>query len=176
MRGKVTETLLTADQIQKRVAELGAQINEDYKDTELFGVCLLKGSIIFCADLVRHLTIPVRVDVMRASSYGGGTESSGSVKILQDLDVDISGKDVLIIEDIVDTGRTLHRTLELLSVRHPSSLKVCSLLDKPSRRVVDVDIAYTGFTIEDKFVIGYGLDYDEYFRNLPYIGVLDPNG
>ena len=155
---------------------MGAEISADYANTEIFAVCLLKGSIVFTADIMRHMTPPVTVDLMRASSYGGGTTSSGSVKILQDLDRDITGRDVLIIEDIVDTGRTLHRTLELLQVRHPNSLKICTMLDKPSRRVLDIDIAYTGFSIEDHFVVGYGLDYDEYYRNLPYIGILDPNG
>ncbi|CAM2065817.1 hypoxanthine phosphoribosyltransferase [Sulfidibacter corallicola] len=176
MRGKITDILFDESQINSRVAELGAEINADYAGRDIFGVCLLKGSIIFCADLVRHIKVPIRVDVMRASSYGSNTESSGSVKILQDLDIDIAGKDVLIIEDIVDTGRTLHKTLELLTVRHPNSLKVCTLLDKPSRRVEEIDIAYRGFSIPDKFVVGYGLDFDEYYRNLPYISVLDPNG
>ena len=176
MKGSIVEVLFTHEQIQRRVAELGSQISADYQGKQVFAVCLLKGSMVFTADLMRHLTTPVTVDVMRASSYGSSTTSAGSVKILQDLDKDITGLDVLIIEDIVDTGRTLHRTLDLLRVRRPNSLRICTMLDKPSRRVIDIDIAYTGFTIDDHFVVGYGLDYDEYYRNLPYIGILDPNG
>lgn len=175
MKGTITETLLTEEQIQARVRELGAQITADYQGREIYGICLLKGSMIFSSDLIRSLKVPITIDVMRASSYGGSTESSGSVKILQDLDKDISSRDVLVIEDIVDTGRTLKKTLELLQFRNPKSLRVCSLLDKPSRRVIPIPIDYTGFTIEDKFVVGYGLDFDEYYRELPYIGVLDPN-
>lgn len=174
IQGTIKETLFSAEAIAEKVAELGAQISKDYQGKEIFGVCLLKGSIIFCSDLIRHITVPIKIDVMRASSYGASTESSGSVKILQDLDTDITGKDVLIIEDIVDTGRTLRKTYDLLAFRNPKSLKICSLLDKPSRRVTPVDIDYTGFTIEDHFVVGYGLDYDEYYRNIPYIGILEP--
>ena len=175
MKGKVTEILFSAEQIQTRVQELAQQISRDYEGKEIFSICLLKGSLLFTSDLIRHLTPVVTVDMMRASSYGESTESSGSVKILQDLDKDITGRDVLIIEDIVDTGRTLKKTLELLRVRHPNSLKICTLLDKPSRRVEPIDIDYTGFIIDDHFVVGYGLDYDEYYRNLPHIGILDPN-
>lgn len=175
MRGKVTRSLFSAEQIQKRVKEMGEEISRDYEGGEIFAICLLKGSILFTSDLIRHLNVPVVLDTMRVSSYGGGLVSKGSVKILSDLDADITGKDVLVIEDIVDTGRTLRRTLDVLSVRHPKSLKVCSLLDKPSRRVTPIDIAYLGFTIEDLFVVGYGLDYDEYYRDLPYIGLLDPD-
>lgn len=176
MRGKVKEHLLTSEEIQERVRELGQQISADYGDEPLFAICLLKGSIIFAADLVRHITTPLQMDVMRASSYGGDTKSSGNVKILVDLDTDITDKHVLIIEDIVDTGRTLKKIIELLEVRHPKSLKVASLLDKPSRRVVSVPIDYVGFVIEDHFVVGYGLDFDEHYRELPYVGILDPNG
>ena len=175
MKGKVVETLFTEEQIQQRVRELGQEISADYEGKEIFAICLLKGSLVFTSDLIRHIESPVRVDVMRASSYGSGTESSGSVKVLYDLDVDINGKDVLIIEDIVDTGRTLSRILELLEVRHPNSLRICSFLDKPSRRVTEVNIQYCGFTIPDHFVVGYGLDYDEYYRDLPSIGILDPS-
>jgi len=174
MRGKITKVLFTAEQIELRIKEMAAQISADYAGGEVFGICLLKGSLIFTSDLIRALTVPVRVDTMRVSSYSGGTVSTGSVKILTDLDADITGKDVLVIEDIVDTGRTLRRTLDVLSVRHPKSLKVCSLLDKPCRRVTPIDISYTGFAIDDLFVVGYGLDYDEYYRDLPYIGELDP--
>lgn len=175
MKGKITETLLTEQQIKQRVLELGAQITLDYQGRQIFAICLLKGSMIFSSDLIRTLRVPLTIDVMRASSYGNSTESMGSVKILQDLDKDISNRDVLVIEDIVDTGRTLKKTLDLLKFRNPRSLKVCSLLDKPSRRVIPIPIDYIGFTIEDKFVVGYGLDFDEYYRELPYIGILDPN-
>ena len=131
--------------------------------------------MVFTSDLIRHIKVPIQVDVMRASSYLGGTESSGNVKILYDMDTDVTDRDVLIIEDIVDTGRTLRKILNLLEARHPRSLKICSLLDKPSRRVVPIDIDYLGFTIEDLFVVGYGLDYKEYYRDLPYIGLFEPS-
>ena len=176
MKGRIDRTLITADKIQEKVRELGARISRDYRDSQIFAVCLLKGSLIFTSDLIRQITVPLTLDVMRASSYGHGTDSSGSVKILQDLDADIGDKDVLVIEDIVDTGRTLWKTLDLLRFRKPRSLKVCSLLDKPSRRVLELHIDYIGFTIEDYFVVGYGLDYGEYHRELPYIGILDPEG
>lgn len=174
MRGTIVNTLFTEEQIHTRVQEMAAEISADYAGSEIFGICLLKGSILFTADLIRALSVPVVLDTMRVSSYHGGTVSTGSVKILTDLDADITGKHVLVIEDIVDTGRTLRRTLDVLSVRHPKSLKVCSLLDKPSRRVTPIDIAYKGFTVEDRFVVGYGLDYEEFYRDLPYIGELDP--
>lgn len=176
MRGTISEQLISQNEIATRVKALGKQINEDYEGRTITAVCLLKGSLVFCSDLVRHINVPLTIDMMRASSYGAETKSSGSVRIHQDLDRDISGHDVLIIEDIIDTGRTLHKIIELLSLRNPKSLKICTLLDKPSRREVYVPINYTGFTIEDRFVIGYGLDFDEYYRNLPYIGVLDLKG
>lgn len=176
MRGKVTGILFTKEQIAQRIQELGQEISNDYTSSEIFGICLLKGSLVFTSDLIRHITVPITVDVMRAHSYGDSTVSSGNVKILTDLDEDISGKDVLIIEDIVDTGRTLRKTLNLLESRNPNSLKICSMLDKPSRRVTAINIDYTGFTIDDHFVVGYGLDFDQYYRNLPYIGFFDPKG
>lgn len=174
--GIITQTLFTREQIQQRVEELAAEISRDYAGGEIFAICLLKGSLVFTTDLIRHLDIPVTVDMMRASSYGNSTVSSGSVKILLDLDTDITGRDVIIIEDIVDTGRTLHKTLHLLGVRNPKSLRICTMLNKPHHRVEELDIHYSGFTIDDHFVVGYGLDYQEYYRNLPYIGILDPNG
>jgi len=173
MDGKITSVLLTETQIQERVEALGTRISEDYAGGEIVGICLLKGSIVFTADLMRHIRPIFTLEVMRASSYDGAA-SSGSVKILYDLDRDIGGRDVLIIEDIVDTGRTLHKTVDLLQSRRPNSLRICSLLDKPSRRVEPLDIDMVGFTIEDHFVVGYGLDYNEHYRNLPYIGILDP--
>lgn len=174
--GKIRKVLLTEEEIHRRVQELGQEISRDYAAGELTAICLLKGSIVFISDLIRHLDIPLNVDIMRASSYGASTESSGSVKILQDLDSDIGHRDVLIVEDIVDTGRTLYKTLELLRFRKPRSLKICSLLDKPSRRVLPIEIDYCGFVIPDHFVVGYGLDFDEYYRNLPYIGILELDG
>lgn len=174
--GQVTEIMFTAETIAAKVAEMGQEITKAYQGKDIFGICLLKGSIIFCSDLIRCIDAPITIDVMRASSYGHSTESSGSVKILQDLDADIAGKDVLIIEDIVDTGRTLRKTYDLLAFRKPKSLKICSFLNKPSRREVHIDIDFVGYTIPDRFVVGYGLDYAEHYRNLPYIGVLDPEG
>jgi len=174
--GQVTEIMFTAETIAGKVAELGQEISKDYQGKEIFGICLLKGSILFCSDLIRKIDVPITIDVMRASSYGLGTESSGSVKILQDLDADIADKDVLIIEDIIDTGRTLRKTYDLLAFRKPKSLKICSFLNKPSRREVHIDLDYVGFTIPDRFVVGYGLDYAEHYRNLPYIGILNPEG
>ncbi len=173
MLGKIYEVLFTQEQISQRVASLGAEITRAYQGKEILGVCLLKGSIMFTSDLIRHIKVPIQVDVMRASSYQG-TESSGNVKILYDLDTDITDRDVLIIEDIVDTGRTLRKILNLFEGRHPRSMRICSLLDKPSRRVVNIDIDFCGFTIEDLFVVGYGLDFQEYYRELPYIGLFEP--
>ena len=175
MRGTVTEVIYSAEQIRERVEGLAQEISRDYEGKTIVAICLLKGSLVFTSDLIRHIEHPLRLELMRTSSYGSETESSGSVKIVYDLDVDISGQDVLVIEDIVDTGRTLKKILNLLEMRKPKTLKVCSLLDKPSRRVTPIDIHYRGFTIDDHFVVGYGLDYDEYYRNLPYIGILDPD-
>ncbi len=156
---------------------LAEQISADYAGEEIFGICLLKGSLLFTSDLIRYINRPIKVDMMRTSSYfGTAMESSGSVKILLDLDQDIEGKNVLVIEDIVDTGRTLKKILALLAFRNPKTLRICALLDKPSRRIEPIDIDYLGFTIEDKFVVGYGLDYDDYYRNLPYVGLLSPEG
>jgi len=173
IRGTVREILFTEDQIRRKVAEMGQAISRDYAGIDLICVSLLKGSVFFLCDLVRGMDLKVTIDLMRASSYGASTVSSGSVKILQDLDSDIGGRDVLVVEDIVDTGRTLSKTLELLRFRKPSSLKICTLLDKPSRREIPIQIDYSGFKIDDHFVVGYGLDFDEYYRNLPYIGILE---
>lgn len=177
MKGRITDVLISEQEIQKRVKELADQISADYAGEEIFGICLLKGSMLFTSDLIRHIKLPITVDMMRTSSYiGTAMESSGSVKILLDLDQDVEGKNVLIIEDIVDTGRTLKKIHALLAFRNPKSLRICSLLDKPSRRVEHIDIDYLGFTIEDKFVVGYGLDYDDFYRNLPFVGLLEPEG
>jgi len=170
----VSEVLLTEEQIQQRVRELAEQINADYRGKDLLLVCILKGGILFLTDLMRQLEIPHAIDFMAISSYGAGTESSGVVRILMDLNTSIEGKNVLIVEDIVDTGHTLDYILRNLSTRRPASLKVCALLNKPSRRQVDVPIHYVGFDIPNKFVIGYGLDFGEKYRNLPFVGVLKP--
>jgi hypoxanthine phosphoribosyltransferase len=169
------ETLISEKDLQRRVSELGAEISRDYKDSEdLLLVCILRGAVIFLTDLSRKITVPHALDFMAISSYGiGNRSSSGVVRITMDLTTNISNKDVLIVEDIIDSGNTLSYVLEMLSTRKPKSLNVCTLLDKTERREVDVPIRYTGFKIPNKFVFGYGLDLDEYFRNLPFIGVVD---
>ena len=166
-------TMLSAEQIAARVQELGAQITKDYTDRPLVLVCVLKGSFVFAADLMRAVDLPLRVDFLGVRSYGEGTESSGVVQITQDLARPIEGEDVLIVEDIVDTGLTIAHLIELFHTRHPASLKICSLLHKPARTKVEVPIHYLGFTIEDRFVVGYGLDWAERYRNLPFIGVVE---
>lgn len=159
--------------VDNRIKELGKQISRDYAGREVYLIGILKGSVYFTCELAKRITVPVIMDFMQCSSYGAATKSSGVVKLSKDLDMAITGRDVIIIEDIIDSGRTLSHLKDLLSQRNPASLKICTLLDKPSRRVVDVDVDYTGFQIEDKFVIGYGLDYDQLYRNLPYIGVVE---
>ena len=159
--------------VDNRIKELGKQISRDYAGREVYLICILKGSVYFTCELAKRITVPVIMDFMQCSSYGAATKSSGVVKLSKDLDMAITDRDVIIIEDIIDSGRTLSHLKDLLSQRNPASLKICTLQDKPSRRVVDVDVDYTGFQIEDKFVIGYGLDYDQLYRNLPYIGVVE---
>jgi hypoxanthine phosphoribosyltransferase len=169
----IGEVLLTEDQIQSKIVELGRQISEDYGDRRLTLVSVLKGSLPFMADLMRSISIPVRIDLMEVSSYGGtATESSGLVRILKDLSATIEGEEVLIVEDIIDTGLTLNYLLRYLRGKNPATLRICALLDKPARRLVEIPIDYTGFTIPDEFVVGYGLDFGEFYRNLPFIGVL----
>jgi len=172
----IAQVLLTEAQIRTRVAEMGAQISVDYAGKDLMLVCILKGANIFLADLVREITIPLSYDFVAVSSYGADTKSSGVVRILKDLDESVESKHVLVIEDIVDTGLTLRLSylLENLRSRRAASVKICTLLDKPSRRRMDVPIDYFGFEVDDHFVIGYGLDYAVMYRNLPYIGVLKP--
>ena len=171
----VAEVLFTAEQIAAKVHELGAQLSADYAGRHPTLVSVLKGSLPFMADLMRSMTIPVTIDLMEVSSYGGtATETSGLVRILKDLSASIEGRDVLIVEDIIDTGLTLNYLLRYLRGKNPRSLKICALLDKPARRLVEIDIAYRGFSIPDRFVVGYGLDYGEFYRNLPFIGVLRP--
>jgi hypoxanthine phosphoribosyltransferase len=170
----VAEVLIDEATLQAKVTELGARISADYGDRQVTLVSVLKGALPFMADLMRSISIPVRIDLMEVSSYGGATETSGQVRILKDLSSSIVGRHVLIVEDIIDTGLTLNYLTEYLTGKDPASLRICALLDKPARRLVDIDIAYRGFEIPDRFVIGYGLDYDEIYRNLPYIGVLRP--
>jgi hypoxanthine phosphoribosyltransferase len=171
----LSEILFTEDQIAKRVAELGAEISRDYAGLDkLILVCILRGGVVFMVDLAKHITIPHAMDFMAISSYGVGTrESNGMVRINMDLTTDIRGWHVLVVEDIIDSGFTLKSVLDMLSTRNPASLHVCALLDKSERREVDVPLRYRGFKIPNKFVFGYGLDLDEYYRNLPFIGVVD---
>lgn len=166
-------TLISEEKIYQRLDEMAAQLSEEYAGKTLHLVCVLKGSVFMTTELAKRLTIPVTLDFMSVSSYGDGTESTGRVKIVKDLDESIAGRDVLVIEDIVDTGRTLSYLMDLLAVRKPASLKLCALLDKPDRRTVDVEADYVGFTIPDKFVVGFGLDYAQKYRNLPYVGVIE---
>ena len=170
----VEEILLSGEQVQARVAELGALLAADYAGRDPVLVSVLKGSIIFLADLVRAMPIPLSIDLMEVSSYGASTESSGQVRILKDLSTSIAGRDVIVVEDIIDTGLTLNYLLGVLRARRPLSLEVCVLLDKDVRRIVDLPIAYRGFSIPDRYVVGYGLDHRQLLRNLPYVGVLAP--
>jgi hypoxanthine phosphoribosyltransferase len=175
MHADVEEILLSEQELRQRIAELGAQLAADYAGRTPILVSVLKGSIIFLADLIRSTPIPLSLDLMEVSSYGSGTETSGQVRILKDLSSSIEGRDVVVVEDIIDTGLTLNYLLRYLGERHPSSIRICCLLDKPARRLADIEIAYRGFTIPDRFVVGYGLDYDERYRNLPFVGVLRPS-
>jgi hypoxanthine phosphoribosyltransferase len=168
----VAEILITEESIQARTRELGHQISLDYVGKDLLLVCVLKGAIAFLADLMRQIAVPHEIDFMAISSYGASTESSGVVRILKDLDTNIDGRNVLIVEDIVDTGRTLNYITQNLRTRNPKSLRICTLLNKPSRREIDIPLDYVGFEIPNRFVIGYGLDFAEIYRSLPYVGVL----
>ena len=171
----ISTILVDEATIQQRVCELGAAISQAYAGKDLVLVSVLKGSIIFMADLVRSITVPHEIDFMATSSYGAATSSSGVVRILKDLNVSIQGRNVLVVEDIIDSGHTLTYLLRLLSERQPASLRIVTLLDKPERRAVHIDVDWVGFSIPNEFVVGYGLDYNELYRNLPYIGVLKPN-
>ncbi len=164
------ELLLSEAEVDTKIAELGAAISKDYEGQEVTLVCILKGATFFACELAKRITIPVEMEFMRCSSYGNKTESSGDVKITQDLDAPIRGKNIIVVEDIIDSGRTLSSLFKVLNSRGPASLKLCSLLDKPDRRVTEVKVDYTGFEIPDVFVVGYGLDYAQKYRNLPYIG------
>lgn len=170
----VASVLIDQEALRDRVAALGEEISEDYAGRDLLLVGVLKGAIFFLADLMRELSIPCEIDFMAISSYGGRTDSSGVVRILKDLDINISGRHVLVVEDIIDSGLTLSYLMRSLGARRPGSLEVCALLTKPERREIELPVRYVGFEIPNEFVIGYGLDYAEKYRNLPYIGVMDP--
>ena len=165
--------MITEEEVNARIAEIAAQINEDYKGEEIVAIGILRGGVYFCTELTKRITVPVILDFMEASSYGAGTSSSGQVNITKDLIEDIAGRHVIVVEDIIDTGRTLSLLLDNLRARKPKSLKLCTLLDKPERRIVQVPVDYNGFVIPNKFVIGYGMDYAQKYRNLPYIGVVE---
>ena len=171
----VGEILIDEETLSARVAELGAEVSADYQGRDLLLIGVLKGAVFFMADLMRHITVPCEVDFMAISSYGDSTDSSGIVRILKDLDINIEGRDVLVVEDIIDSGLTLSYLMRNLESREPASLEVCALLTKPARREIDVPVRYVGFEIPNHFVIGYGLDFAERYRNLPYVGVLHPD-
>ena len=171
----VGEILIGEQELQARISELGVEISGDYAGRDLLLVGVLKGAVFFMADLMRELTVPCEIDFMAISSYGAGTDSSGVVRILKDLDINISGRDVLVVEDIIDSGLTLSYLMRSLKARKPASVEICALLTKPERREVEVPVAYVGFEIPNRFVIGYGLDFDERYRNLPYVAVLHPD-
>lgn len=164
---------LSEKEVDERIQQMGEQISRDYAGRQVHLICVLKGGSFFMCELAKRITVPVSLDFMSVSSYGSETKSSGVVKIVKDLDEPLKGKDVLVVEDIVDSGRTLSYLLEMLHDRGPASLRLCTLLDKPDRRVIDVNVDYTGFQIPDEFVVGYGLDYGQKYRNLPYIGIVE---
>ena len=166
------EVMLSEEEVDRRIQEIGEQISKDYAGKQVHLVCVLKGGSFFLCELAKRITVPVSLDFMSVSSYGGDTKSSGVIKIVKDLDEPLRDKDVIVVEDIVDSGRTLSYQLDMLKARGPKSMALCTLLDKPDRRVIDVKVDYTGFQIPDEFVVGYGLDYDQRYRNLPYIGVV----
>lgn len=175
MMDDIKEVLYTEKQIAVMVERVGQEISRDYADKDLLLVSVLKGSVVFMADLMRSITIPARIDFMATSSYGSGTKSSGVVKIIKDLDIDLSGYDIVLVEDILDSGKTLSYLMELLKSRNPKSIRICTLFDKPERREADVDATYVGAQIPDAFIVGYGLDFDEKYRNLPFVGILHPS-
>lgn len=167
------KVLVSEEEVSKRICEMGEQISRDYEGKQIHLICVLKGGVFFMCDLAKRISVPVSMDFMSVSSYGADTKSSGVVKIVKDLDEALDGKDVLIVEDIIDSGRTLSYLIEILQKRNPNSIRLCTLLDKPERRVKDVKVDYVGFDIPDEFVVGYGLDYAQKYRNLPYIGVVE---
>lgn len=165
--------LISEEDIDRRIEEMGKEISKVYEGKDIHLICVLKGGIFFTCELAKRISVPVSMDFMSISSYGNEQQSSGVVKIVKDLDEPLEGKDVLIVEDIIDSGRTLNYLIDILEKRNPNSIRLCTLLDKPERRVVDVKVDYVGFNIPDEFVVGYGLDYRQYYRNLPYIGVVE---
>ena len=175
MNRDIERILLSEQEIAQKVTELGAQISRDYADKNPIVLGVLKGSFVFMADLVRAIDVPCTVDFMSVSSYGAGTTSSGEVKIVKDFDQSVEGRHLIVIEDILDSGRTLSYLMKTLKARGAASIALCTFLDKPERRVVPVEVAYSGFTVPDAFIVGYGLDYDQKYRNLPYVGVLKPS-
>ena len=174
MNDDILRVLYSEEELEAKCAELGAQISKDYEGKNLLLVSVLKGAVVFMTDLLRHITVPCSIDFMVVSSYGNGVKTSGVVKIVKDLDADLAGKDLLIVEDILDTGMTLHYLKQLLQDRNPNSIRIATLLDKPERRRAAVRADYVGYQVPDEFVVGYGLDYDEKYRNLPYVGILKP--
>ena len=167
------KVLISEKDVNEKIKEMGRQISEDYAGKEIHLICILKGGVFFTCELAKNITVPLSMDFMSISSYGNEKQSTGVVKIIKDLDDSLDGKEVLIVEDIIDSGRTLNYLIDILGKRNPKNITLCTLLDKPERRVVDVDVKYVGFSIPDEFVIGYGLDYDQKYRNLPYIGVVE---
>lgn len=174
MKEDIKEILFTQEDLKAITKELGEKVTRDYKDKKLYLVTILKGAVVFLTDFMRNVDLPCEVDFMVVSSYGSGVTSSGNVKIIKDLDVPLEDKDILIVEDILDSGNTLKFVVDMIKKRHPKSVEICALLDKPSRRIADIQAKYVGREIPDEFVVGYGLDYDEKYRNLPYLGVLKP--
>ncbi len=174
MKDDILKVLISEEQLAEKVQALGRQISEDYRGKNLLMVSVLKGSVVFMADLMRAVTIPAGIDFMSVSSYGSGTKTSGNVKIIKDLDIALEGYDLLIVEDILDSGMTLSFLIDVLWQRNPKSIRICTLLDKPERRAADVQADYSGFHVPDEFVVGYGLDYAERYRNLPFVGILKP--
>lgn len=171
---ETVKVMIPEEQVEERIKQLGEQISKDYAGKQIHLICVLKGGVFFMCELAKRITVPVTMDFMSVSSYGAGTKSSGIVKIVKDLDQSIEGRDVLVVEDIIDSGRTLSHLMKILNERKPSSICLCTLLDKPDRREVDdVNVDYTGFQVPDEFVVGYGLDYDQMYRNLPYVGVVE---
>ncbi len=171
--GERVRVMISETEVAKRIEEMGRQISEDYAGKQIHLICILKGGVFFMCELAKRISVPVSMDFMSVGSYGDGTASSGVVRLVKDLDESLEGKDVLVVEDIIDSGRTLYYLLDVLRKRQPNSMKLCTLLDKPDRRVRDVKVDYVGFEIPDEFVVGYGLDYAQKYRNLPYIGIVE---
>ncbi len=171
--GEKIRVLIDQKRVEKRIEEMGAAISREYEGRSIHMICVLRGGAFFMCELAKHITVPASLDFMSVSSYGKGTVSRGKIDIIKDLEDSIEGKDVLLVEDIIDSGRTLSCLMELLKSRNPASLKLCALLDKPDRRVCKVEVSHTGFVVPDEFIVGYGLDYNQKYRNLPYIGVVE---